>query len=227
MCHRLQLTFQIGYLEGRGNQKHWIVQQEDLKKTYESFNPEDDIKLWCESKAKEEGRGKRGSENKEEELKSKREKNEDIETEIHVQLEEKHGNKYSGPAYTLWAKYIRNRRHKSYDEPPSIPLITGEQRGRVQSKKRILPDTLKGAAAAFAHALNTPPSSMSSAPSTPTSTPSTTSALSPNNQANLRRKYLCTLSELFKDGILCDTEFQEQKEVLLNGLPKAEVVARW
>ena len=41
-------TFQIGYLEGWGNQKRWIVQQEDLKMMYESFNPEDNIKLWCE-----------------------------------------------------------------------------------------------------------------------------------------------------------------------------------
>ena len=213
-------TFQVGYLEGRGNQKRWIVQQEDLKVMYESFNREDDIKLWCESKVKEEGRGKRGNENKEEEPKSKREKNEDIESEIRAQLEEKHGEKYSGPAYTLWAKFIRNGRHKSYDEPPPIPLITGEQRGRVQSKKESLSDALKGAAAVFASALNTP---SSPAPSTPghASTPISTSALSPNNQANLRRKYLedlRTLSQLFNDGVLSDTEFQEQKDVLLNGL---------
>ena len=128
-------TFQVGYLGGRGNQKHWIVQQEDLKVMYKSFNREDDIKLWCESKVKEEGRGKRGNENKEEEPKSKWEKNEDIESEIRAQLEEKHGEKYSGPTYTLWAKFIRNGHHKSYDEPPPIPLITGEQRGRVQSKR--------------------------------------------------------------------------------------------
>ena len=70
---------------------------------YESFNPEDVIKLWCESKAKEECRGKRGSENKEEEPKSN---SHHIESEIRMQLEEKHGNKYSGPGYTLWAKFI-------------------------------------------------------------------------------------------------------------------------
>ena len=92
------LTFQVGYLEGRGSQKRWIVQQEDLKMMYESFDPEDVIKLWCESKAKEEGRGKWGSENKEEEPKSERENNEDIGSEICMQLEEKHGDKYSGSA---------------------------------------------------------------------------------------------------------------------------------
>ena len=42
--------------------------------------------------------------------------------------------------------------------------------------------------------------------------PITISALSPNNQANLRRKYLedlRTLSQLFNDGVLSDSEFQE------------------
>ena len=50
-------------------------------------------------------------------------------------------------------------------------------------------DVLKEAAAVFAHALNT---LSSSAPTTPGPTTSTitTSALSPNNQGNLRRKYL-------------------------------------
>ena len=48
-----------------GKPKLWIVQLEDLKVMYESFNP-GDIKLWCESKAKEKGHGKRDNENKEE-----------------------------------------------------------------------------------------------------------------------------------------------------------------
>ena len=62
MCHHIP-TFLVGYLKGWGNQKCWIVQQEDLKVMHESFNPEDGIKLWCESTVKEEGRGKRGNEN--------------------------------------------------------------------------------------------------------------------------------------------------------------------
>ena len=49
-------TFQVGYLEGCAHHKHWIVQQEDLKLMYESFNPEDDIKLWYEAKVNEESR---------------------------------------------------------------------------------------------------------------------------------------------------------------------------
>lgn len=90
-------------------------------------------------------------------------------------------------------------------------------------KKDSLSEAIVGAVSAIAaHAANTPPSSMPSAPSTPTSTP-ITSALSPNNQANLGRNYLedlRTLSQLFNNGVLSDSEFQEQKDVLLNGLRK-------
>ena len=45
---------------------------------------------------------------------------------------------------TLWAKIIRNGCHKSYDEPLLIPLITGQQRGCVQSKKDSLSDAIVG-----------------------------------------------------------------------------------
>lgn len=55
-------TFQVGYLDGRGSQKRWIVQQEDLKVMYESFNPEDVIiKLWCESVVSEAVKIRRGT----------------------------------------------------------------------------------------------------------------------------------------------------------------------
>ena len=211
-------TFQIGYLEGRGSQKRWIVRIEDLKKMYESFNEEDDIKLWCEAKGKENS-GKRGNENREDEPKSKRERNYDVEAEIRAQLEEKHATKYTGPVYVLWAKFIRNGRHESYDTPPPIPLITGEQRGK--KKKESVSEAIAGAATAFAHAMKTP--SIPSAPSTPTSNVVLRTGLSPNNQANLRRRYLedlRTLSQLLNDGVLNDVEFQEQKETLLNGLRK-------
>ena len=109
-------TFQISYFEGWGSHKCWIARQEDLKMMYEPFNKEDEIKLWCESKTEKDSTGKRGIENKEDEPKSKRE-NEDDETEIRVQLDEKYGDKYSGPAYTLWEKFIRNGHHKVMKNP--------------------------------------------------------------------------------------------------------------
>ena len=99
---------------------------------YKSFS-EGEIRLWCEAKGNE-SHSKLSSE----EPKSKREKHEDVETEIRAQLEEKHSTKYTGPQYNLWAKFIRNGCHESYDEPSPIPLITGEQRGRAQPKNPFL-----------------------------------------------------------------------------------------
>ena len=155
---------------GSGKPERWIVQQEDLKVMYKSFNPEDDIKLWCESKVKEEGCGKRGNENKEEEPKSNWEKNEDVKSEICAQLEEKHGEKYSGPIHCL----------------------------RQCIEHAIITCSIYARPCFNSHF----------------------NLSSPNNQANLHRKYLedlRTLSQLFNDGVLSDTEFQEQ-DVLLIGL---------
>ena len=209
-------TFQIGYFEGRGSQKRWIVQLEDLKKMYQSVCEGDEIKLWCEAKS----HARKSSEERlDEEPKSKRQKYDDIEADIRAQLEEKHSTKYTAPVYTLWAKFIRSGRHESYDTPPEIPLITGEQKGR--KKKESLSEALTDAATAIVRAVK-PPAAVS-----PKSSPHPSSlskaTLSPNNQANLRRRYLedlRTLSQLLNDGVLTDSEFQEQKDTLLNGLRK-------
>lgn len=99
-------TFQVGYFERKGNQKRWLVQTDDIKVMYRSFREGEDIKLWCEKKENL----KIGNED-DEQPKSKREKQEDTESEIRLQLEDKHGRNFSGPVYTLWAKFIRNGRH--------------------------------------------------------------------------------------------------------------------
>ena len=154
---------------------------------------------------------KRANESKDDEPKSKRkkkrERQEDIESEICSELEAKHGAKFTGPVYTLWAKFIRNGRHESYDAFPNIPQITGEQRGR--KKRESLSEALTDAATAFAQVVKP---AVASPKLTPTVTPTTT--LSPNNQATLRRSYvedLHTLNQLLNDGVLTDSEFQEQK----------------
>lgn len=46
-------NFQLGYLEGHGNQKRWIVRLEDLKNMYDNCEEGAKIKLWCEAKEKE------------------------------------------------------------------------------------------------------------------------------------------------------------------------------
>lgn len=120
---------------------------------------------------------------------------------------------------TLWAKLIRTGRHDSYDEPPSIPLITGH--GKEKGHKKGVSDVIVGAATAFALALKAPTTSTPD-PVTPTSTAtSVQTGLSPNNQANIRRKCLedlRLLSQLLNDGVLLESEFMEQKQSILSCL---------
>lgn len=211
-------NFHVGYIEGRGNQKRWIVRIEDLNAMYDVFCEGETIKLWCDAKEKDDR--KRKNEEKVEETKSKKEKNDEIEADIRGDLEKKHSGKFTAPQYALWAKLIRNGRYNSYDEPPPIPLMTNKERSH---KKESISDAIVGAATAFAHALRSPATvTPTPDPLTPTSTGTlTNTGLSPNNQANLRRKCLedlRILSQLFNDGILLESEFLEQKQSILTSL---------
>ena len=144
-----------------------------------------------------------------------------MEKEIHTLLEKKHSDKYTGPQYTLWAKFIRMGRHDNYDNPPAIPLMTGQQKGQVKSKKESVSDALVGAATAIANVLTGKSTLPSSSPAKSSS--QSLHSLSPNNQANLRRKHLedlRMLSQLLDDGVLTMDEFQEQKSSILSGLKK-------
>lgn len=212
------LDFQIGYLEGRSSQKRWIVRAADLQKMYEAYDDGEEIKLWCEGKSKEcvQGKKRKSDEHSDhEQPPSKRECQEEEEREIRMKLEKKHSDKYTGPQYSLWAKFIRMGRHNDYDSPPAIPLITGEQKGRAKTS---VSDALVGAATAITNALTS-----QTPPSTSRNSEVHSRVLSPNNQANLRRKHLedlRMLSQLRDDGVLTNEEFQEQKGFIMSGLKK-------
>ena len=178
--------FQVGYLEGRGSQKRWMVRSEDLEKMYDSFYEGDEIKLWCEGKSKDCARGqKRKSEAQSVEPPPKRDRQAEDEREIRTKLEKKHGDKYTGPQYTLWAKFIRMGRHDSYDDPPSIPLMTGEQKGQSKKSKESVSDALAGAATAIANAITGKAQPASSPVRSSKNSVSICDGLSPNNQASL------------------------------------------
>ncbi len=70
---------------------------------YEAFYDGDEIWLWCDGKGREQVSSglKRKADNDDCEQQSKKEKNEEREREIRDKLENEHGNKYSGPQYTL------------------------------------------------------------------------------------------------------------------------------
>ena len=128
--------------------------------------------------------------------------------------------KYTLPQYRLWAKFIQSKRHESYDEPPNIPLITGNPDSRKHARKESLSDVITNAATAFAKVLNTSPKTqdMNTSPKTQ-GIPK--QGISPNTHANLRRKHLedmRMLHSLFEDGILSSLEYKEQKENILSTL---------
>ena len=119
-------NFQVGYLEGHGSQKRWIVRMDDLRALYNTFEEGDTMKLWCDGKEKEEGQGcKRKNDDKLEESKSKKERNDEIEADIRTQLEEKHSTDYTAPQYSLWAKLINPKSKTTYIgfSLPTIVLI--------------------------------------------------------------------------------------------------------
>ncbi len=116
--------------EGRASTKKWIIRPEDLDAMYNAHYPEDEITLWCDAKEKDTGgKRKRSGEDASDssEPLSKREACENEEKEILTKLSEKHdGGKYSEPQLRLWAKLIRTGAHADYEQPPKVPLITGE-----------------------------------------------------------------------------------------------------
>ena len=118
---------------------------------------------------------------------------------------------------------LRMDGHESYDDPPPIPLMTGEQKGRSKKCKESVSDALAGAAKAIDNALTGKGQQTSSPARSSKDSVSTSHVLSLNNQAGLRRKHLedlRALSQLFDDGVLTHDEFQEQKLNILSGLRK-------
>lgn len=76
--------------------------RDDLIKLYESFDSGSEIRLWCEAKTKDSGH--QNTADKDDEPRSKKQRSEEQETDIRAELEKKHGDKYTDPQYTLWAK---------------------------------------------------------------------------------------------------------------------------
>ena len=207
--------FHVGYMVGRSTQQ-WIFSREDLQCMYESAQ-DNEILLWCDKKVLEKSSRKRKSAtlSSEGETSSKVSKLDDANEEILQiidQLKEKHSNKYTLPQLRLWAKFIQSRRHESFEEPPNIPLITGNVGINKGSKRESIGEVVAGAAVAIVEALKGSPKK---------STTPVPKSFSPNNHANLRRKHLedlRTLHSLLQDGALSDEEYKEQKMGILTSL---------
>ena len=79
-------------------------------------------------------------------VRARQDREEDLES-IYSELQEKHGDSYSGPQLRLWARMIVSGTHDDVEEPPRVPIIIGMVPNH--HKQETLFDALAGAATAL------------------------------------------------------------------------------
>jgi len=122
-------NMQVGYFlqSGRAQKKKWIDSDVDLSAMYSHFHSGDEILLWCDgcdssSSAVEKPTGKKSKDS--DETSSKRMHHEDEIDKLAMELMKLHGDKYTYPAYKVWARMIKNSQWDKMDDPPPIKMIT-------------------------------------------------------------------------------------------------------
>ena len=180
-----------------------------------------EISLWCDvSQVGSTGGRKKNSEPGG----SKRKEREDAVQDIYEELLEEHVDKYSTPQLRLWARMINCGTHDDYTEPPRVPLITGTAPKR--RKTSDMSDAVTDAAKAVAKAFSPPPPpSPPHSNSPPNPGVSVPIGVSPGKTIELRSKNLEQLryiQQLYEDSILSSTEYEEQKQFILNAIRKLQ-----
>jgi len=213
-------NMQVGYFlqSGRAQKKKWIDSDVDLSAMYSHFHSGDEILLWCDgcdssSSAVEKPTGKKSKDS--DETSSKRMHHEDEIDKLAMELMKLHGDKYTYPAYKVWARMIKNSQWDKMDDPPPIKMITS---GKTTKKdKDSVADIIAGAAVAVVQALKNP------SPSPPRASSFPQHVISPGKKVNLRQQYLQQLKmiqNLRDDGILTLDEFQNEKDNIIDNLKK-------
>ncbi len=230
---KLSADFQIGYIEKRCNSKRWIEEPADCKAMYDSYRKGDKITLWCVSiqdtdSDAQPAKGRKRKKRDEDKQTSKRDVHESEVDKVFHELRSKHGDDYTGPQYRVWSRMIVNKIHDSLEEPPNIPIITGEiPRGK--RKKTCSSDSISealiGAAAAVTKYLATDGSgNQTPSPSTPPRKSSNriqAVGVSPLSKAKLSDQYITQLQRLqslLDNNVLTPEEFAEQKTYTLTNL---------
>ena len=180
-----------------------------------------DVCLWCDtiqqsseaSKARQSSEASRDRSPPRKKSSRRDEKEKDVD-DLFQDLKDRHGSEYSGPQLRLWARMVSNGVHEDLDNPPHVPMISGTALKR--QKQESLAEALTGAATAFAKVFNSPSSAQPSGV-TPTV------GLSPCKAADLRMKHLEQLrylQQLMEDNIISESEFLEQKQIIIATLRK-------
>ena len=207
----------IGYHDGRQSSKIWLVSEEDLAQMYKNCKHGNEISLWVDFMPEED------SEEEEHDKKKPKSqgcsKRSDVEDEVEMvynKLAAKHTDSgvYSAPQLRLWARMIQSGTHDDYDDPPRVPQITGLS--PKYTKKETLTDAITGAAVAIAKVFSPKPKT----PECPI--PKVKSVgISPGKSAELRMQNLQQLrflQQLMEENVLSQSEFIEQKTMILEAL---------
>ena len=191
----------------------------------------DDISLWCDKRQSEQndagtsGRGKkRPSDSTDENVTSTKKvarstnytRREDEIEDLATELKNKHGDKFSYPQYKLWSTLMKCGQHDDKESPPNVSMITGSHSAREHKQKDTnVSEAIAGAAVAIVKALKGSPEKPEMA------TPSPTLGISPGKKVLLSGQYLKqleTIQKLKDEGVLSATEYNKQKEHIMNNL---------
>ena len=223
--------FSLGYIEGRQSTKRWICCEDDLNAMYTAYAscPHKEILLWCDSGGIDEEPPK-NKKRKTSDTMSKHEETEQRVAEVAEELKEMHEDKLklSEVQFRLWARMLVTGVHSSKETPPQIPMITGSTPRRQMSQQESIIST--AAAVVKAVTQNSPSSSIVQSPQVNQTVSesvrpqcSQSLGVSPGKVSEIRGKsysQLATLKQLYEDGVLTLSEFEEQKEMILSGLKK-------
>ena len=221
-------SFHVGYLQRPSQAKQWIVSSDDLDCMYAKLSG-NEVSLWCDMRVAEtvdktawsSGKTKRSASTDADGPPSKRSTKstnyalrEDEIEELASQIREKHGDSLTYPQYKLWTRLIKNGQHKDMDNPPDHPMITGKYSKTPKPKDGNLTEVIAGAAVAIVKAIK-------GSPDKTTPTPDVAVGISPGKKALLSGQYLKqleTIQKLKDDCVLSATEFNNQKDRILNNL---------
>lgn len=209
--------YNVGYFEGSQHKKKWLVSAADLQAMYAHFKGRKEIPLWCDGKG-----SAPDSEDDEQPRKKKRKKStnkdntkktidreEELES-VFQSLRDKHGSKWSGPQYRLWARAIVSGVHDSDSQPPNAPMFTG---GLQKKPKESLTDAFTSAATAIVNALTPKQENVAAMEHSVRCSPGKKVDIRMRNLEQLR-----FLQSLREDGTLSEEEFTEQKRIVLQSL---------
>ncbi|SMN02569.1 hypothetical protein SPONN_1314 [uncultured Candidatus Thioglobus sp.] len=221
-------VLEVGYYEGRQSSKIWLLSNEDLKYMYDSKQGSE-ISLWAESKCvcDEESDEDEHVGRKKQKQATKRQSIETETDSIYKELSAKHSDSglYSCSQLRLWARMINCGDHEDYDDPPRVPTIIGIPTPK-QNKRESFAEALTGAAVAVAKVFAPKPKTPERSPiGSPSIMGTRTYGLSPGKCAELRMKnfqQLKYLQQLAEDNILSQSEFIEQKTMILEALKKLQ-----